>query len=192
MISLAEKEQRINIKELAFRDPQPPKRLKPEVDFSSNISWANTAMENVTFLPKRLKTSINELDLRLLLFESDNRIPILKERGTWQHLIEGNFDDQVAGLKLLLITNAESARANNRDINKTEAEGIRYNILSMIDEIGWEGISEHLQLVANYPEVLVWVAEVLTFQESTLTIPDYSQADEIIATKPEMPVRRRF
>jgi hypothetical protein len=196
MISLAENGSRINIKELAFSEPHVPKRLQSEKDFSGGIWFARSAMEGIPSLPEELKSAVDKLDHQSRLFASESNYENLKRTGTREGYLAGNFLQKSLGIKMFLIETAEHLRSENRDMSNDEAEEIKEALLSYAksaDDEGNREVFNHLQIIANYPEVLVWVAEVLTFQESTLSIPNYSQTKKIIASDmPEVPVVRKF
>ncbi len=189
---IATLERQLNIKELVFEQPVAPRRTRPEIDFSYGITWANTVLQSAPFLPDKFREAIDDLDKQAVIFDADIYMQTLKNKGTWQILITGNFEDQENALKLLLITKAEKARTESRDINAQEGQEIRKAIQIVAGDEGWEEWSDRLRTISEYPDVLVWIAEALAFQESTLSLPDYSSAEFQASDTPEVPVVRKF
>lgn len=195
MISLAERTSRISIKDLVMEEPRTPGRLRPEIDLTHGINWAHTVLES-TSLPEHFKGSIKFLDSeRLVLFATETQYENMKKLGTWEEYMKGNYIQKKTGIKLLLSEKAEIARSEHRNMTHEDAVDVKDALLELsksAEDINELEISEHLRTVADYPEVLVWLAEILTFQESTLSIPDYSRRNMPLNETRPMPSVRRF
>ncbi len=195
MISIAERNPRINVKDLSFNDPKPLGRIRPDVDLRHGINWAITAMDRVPSLPNELKEAIAELDTEFYLFSTQTQYGNMQKVGTSESYLRGGYIEKKTGLKMLLCERAEQARNEGRDINRDEAEEVRNALLLLAqstEKVGKPKESGYFRIAAEHPELLVWLAEIITFQESTLSIPDYSTSRFQYDESPFVPVLRRF
>jgi hypothetical protein len=195
MISLAESSPRINIKELSFNDSKPSGRIRPEVDLTHGINWATTALERVPSLPEELKEAISELDVEFYLFSTQTQYSNMQKLGTPEAYLKGDYIQKKTGMKMLLCERAERLRNENRDINSEEAEEIKRTALLCADSLEMARkpkVSGYLRIAGEHPELLVWLAEMITFQESTLSLPDYYSPQFQPHDPSSLPIVRRF
>jgi hypothetical protein len=189
----ATKRQKINIKDLTFSEPNKRNRIRPEIDFSQDISFPEDLQCYTKDTPYEVMNTINELDRNTSLFFSLSEITEIKNNDiSWKDYIKRSSGWPVTGIGLLLVDCAEKARIEARDINNDELNLIKNTILQVASEEEDPNDAEDLLIVSEHPRLLVWMAEIITFKESTLSLTDFSKQAANLDVEQPLPIQRRF
>jgi hypothetical protein len=185
----------INVKDLSLGEPKAHKRIRPVIDFSQEPTFAQELMGYIPSLPKKFRDALTKMDNIHTLFGDEEQMVTLTRNGrTWKDFLSKDFmsvDLDSTAMMLLFYETVKQARKENREINMEESERIRSTLYQIASREENE-YGDNLREVANHPEVLVWMAEAITFQESTLSLPDYSSPEFQASDTPEVPVVRKF
>jgi hypothetical protein len=190
---MIEESKQINIKDLAFDAPQRSGGVRPAIDFSRDISFPEDLWEYTPIVPEKVRNAVNELDRETGLFISQDQLPFLRKNNrTWRDYIKGTSIMQNTGLGLLLIDSVEQARSEARDLSDDESSIIKETILQLSEDDEREGDADILKVISSHPKLLAWIAEIITFKESTLSLPDHSKPELKVSTPASIPVVRKF
>jgi hypothetical protein len=197
---IAVQERQLNIKDLQWAEPIAPKRFRPVVDFSAFVTYVSEPSQIFNQIPQlaeQFKKAYDNVKQIMQLTLSNNNTEDTAHVTDWDKFLGSYLGAdlphlQHVGLSMYLFYLSDLARKEKRDVSPDETDKITSILLLLSEKDERKKDAKDLRILAQYPEVLVWLSEVVNFQESTLSIPNYSQAKKIIATNPEMPVRRRF
>jgi hypothetical protein len=190
---MIELDSKLNIKELAFSEPKLSVGLHPAIDFSRDISFPEDLWRYTQHVSLETMNAVNELDRELGLFYTLEELSELKKiNKTWRDYIKRSSDSPITGIGMLLIDCAEKARNEARDINYEEEKLIKHTIHQTANEEEDPDDAANLRIASKYPKLLVWMAEVITFKESTLSLPNYSKPAVKIDVDQQLPIQRRF
>ncbi len=192
---MIEKTQRLNVKDLQWKEPVAPKRLRPAVDFSKEPAFARELVGYIPDLPVEFRNAVVYLDNLGTIFGDKEQIDLLyrKDR-TWRDYISEEFMSQdldSTAMMLLFHEAVQDARNENRNPGKDELSMVT-TALTDLASFREGQYADGLREIANYPEFLLWMAEVIEFQESTLSIPDYSTPEFRSTETENMPAFRKF
>jgi hypothetical protein len=84
------------------------------------------------------------------------------------------------------------ARSEERDITTAETQQISKTFLKLARKVHWAEQAENFRIAARYPDVMALLYEAIAYQETTLSLPDYSGTEFPVVDSAPMPHVRNF
>ncbi len=193
---IAVQERQLNIKDLQLKEPGVAKRVRPIIDFSGDISYFGELVPYIPNAPKAFCDAVIQWDKIITFFGDEEQMTVLSRNGirSFKDYLTEEFtsnDMDGASISLLLYDTVLSARTENRDPSRDELETVSTTLQQLAL---WRGgrYGKGLQEIAKHPELLLFMSEIITFQESTFSIPDYTDSEFQAVESPKVPTVRRF